>query len=424
VSEKYLTARIDLENSFSLETARSHGAYATAEAVLKRKTPDEVTQITLDAGLRGRGGAGFPTGRKWTFMPKDHPGPRYLAVNADEGEPGTCKDRILMERDPHLLMEGIILACYAIRSEDAYIYIRGEYVKSHRVLAAAIADAEAAGLLGAGVFGTDQTVRVHLHRGAGAYICGEETSLMESLEGYRGHPRPKPPFPAVAGLWGKPTAVNNVETICNLPAILERGADWYKSIGTPESPGNLLYQVSGHSATPGVFELPLGTTARELIYEHGGGIAGGRELKAFIPGGVSTGFLPADKVDVAMDHGSLQEAGTMLGTGGIIVMDDSTDIVEALNVLLRFYRHETCGQCPPCREGSAWTHRIVERILAGKGEPDDLDQLLEICDLSDRGKTICVYPDAFGPPIRSAIKYFREEFLAHMNGKVSQGVGS
>lgn len=415
MSEKYLTARIDVENSASLATICKHGAYQTAERVLKQKQPAEVTQIVLDSGLRGRGGAGFPTGRKWTFMPKDFEGPRYLAVNADEGEPGTCKDRILMNEDPHLLLEGIILACYAISSEDAYVYIRGEYLESYRVLARAIAEAEAAGYLGTGIFGTDVTVRVHLHRGAGAYICGEETSLMESLEGYRGHPRPKPPFPAIAGLWQKPTAVNNVETICNLPSILEKGAEWYKSIGTAESPGNLLYQVSGHVNAPGVFELPLGVTARELIEEHSGGVWKQRKLKAFIPGGVSTGFLPAEMIDTPMDHGSLMKVGSMLGTGGLIVMDESTDIVEALEILTSFYRHETCGQCAPCREGCAWSHRIVKRILEGRGLPGDLDQLREIANLSDRGKTICVFPDAISAPVLSALKHFEEDFLAHIN---------
>jgi len=421
VSEKYLTARIGIENSPSLETIRSHGAWATAERVLKEKKPEEVTRIVVDSGLRGRGGAGFPTGRKWTFMPKDFEGPRYLAVNADEGEPGTCKDRIIMEEDPHLLLEGIAIACYAISAEDAYIYIRGEYLKSFTILRNAIAEAEAANLLGRNICGTDVTVRVHLHRGAGAYICGEETSLMESLEGWRGHPRPKPPFPAVAGLWGKPTAVNNVETISNLPAILERGAEWYNSIGTKESLGNLLYQVSGHVVSPGVFELPLGTTARELIFEHAGGVREGRGLKAFIPGGTSTGFLPADMVDTAMDHATLMDAGTMLGTGGLIVMDDTTDIVEALEILTSFYRHETCGQCPPCREGCAWTHRIVKRILDGDGTPSDLDQLEEIAALSAGGRTICVYPDAISPPVRSALKYFRDEFTARMKDGVLSG---
>ncbi len=420
MSEKYLTARIDVENSTSLETIRQLGGYATAERIVKEMSRDEVTNVVLEANLRGRGGAGFPTGRKWTFMPKDFDGPRYLAVNADEGEPGTCKDRILMERDPHLLLEGIIIACYAIKSKDAYIYIRGEYLKSYQVLEKAIAEAEAAGILGSNILGTGVTVRVHLHRGAGAYICGEETSLMESLEGHRGHPRPKPPFPAIAGLWQKPTAVNNVETIANLPAILEKGAAWYKSIGTEQSSGNLLYQVSGHVNTPGVFELPLGTTARELIEEHGGGVWKDRALKAFIPGGISTGYLPADAIDVAMDHTALMDVGTMLGTGGIIVMDEETDIVESLEILTSFYRHETCGQCAPCREGCAWTHKIVKRILDGKGTPADLDQLEEIAQLSERGRTICVYPDAISAPVRSALKHFKGEFLARMeNGSQS-----
>lgn len=412
MAEKYLTARIHLEDSHTLDVARAQGVYATAERVLKSMKPEEVTQQVKDSGLRGRGGAGFPTGVKWNFMPRDHEGPRYLAVNADEGEPGTCKDRILMEQDPHLLMEGILISCYSIRAEDAYIYIRGEYLKSFRILEEAIREAEAAGLLGENILGTGLKVRVHLHRGAGAYICGEETSLMESLEGRRGHPRPKPPFPAVAGLWGMPTAINNVETICNVPAILEKGVEWYRALGTENSPGNLLYGVSGHVKEPGVFELPLGTTARELIETHCKGMRNGNELKAFCPGGSSTGFLPASFMDTPMDHDSLAEAGSMLGTGGLIVMDETVNIVEALEVLASFYHHETCGQCAGCREGSAWCHKIIKRILAGRGKSEDLEMLEEIFDLSTGGKTICVYPDALGVPVRSALKHFRHEFEA------------
>jgi NADH-quinone oxidoreductase subunit F len=353
-------------------------------------------------------------------MPKDHPGPRYLAVNADEGEPGTCKDRILMEQDPHLLMEGILIACFAIQAEDAYIYIRGEYKKSYHILEQAIREAEAAALLGKNVFGSGLSVRVHLHRGAGAYICGEETSLMESLEGRRGHPRPKPPFPAVAGLWGKPTAVNNVETICNLPAILERGADWYRSIGTEGSPGNILYGVSGHVKKPAVLELPLGIPVRELIEVHCGGMSHDHPLKAFCPGGSSTGFLPAHLADTPMDHDALAEVGSMLGTAGVVVMDDSVNMVEVLEVLADFYHHETCGQCAACREACAWSHRIIKRILAGGGSLKDLDMLEEIFNLSDAGKTICVFPDALAPPVRSALKYFRNEFEALIPGNTEK----
>ena len=412
MAEIYLTQRVSIEDAHTLDVAREHGAYVTAERVLKDRTPDAVVDEVKASGLRGRGGAGFPTGVKWSFMPKDHPGPRYLAVNADEGEPGTCKDRIILERDPHLLLEGILIACHAIRAEAAYIYIRGEYLKPFRVLEEAIREAEAAGILGDDCFGTGIRIHAYQHRGAGAYICGEETSLMESLEGRRGHPRPKPPFPAVAGLWGKPTAVNNVETIANLPAILERGADWYKTLGTEKSPGNLLFGVSGHVNDPGVFELPLGTTARELIETHAGGVLGGRALKAFCPGGSSTGFLPADAADTPMDHDSLMEAGSMLGTGGLIVMDETVNVVEALEVLASFYHHETCGQCAGCREGCAWAHRILKRLLAGEGEADDLDQLETIFDMSGSGKTICVFPDALGVPVRTALANFRPEFEA------------
>jgi NADH-quinone oxidoreductase subunit F len=411
----YLLKRIHLEGSEKLETVRAEGAYETAEKVINSQTPEEVTAIVKDANLRGRGGAGFPAGVKWGFMPKDHQGPRYLAVNADEGEPGTCKDRVIMEQDPHLLLEGIVIACHAIRAEDAYIYIRGEYKKSHRILQEAIRDAEEMSLLGENIQGTGINVRVHLHRGAGAYICGEETSLMESLEGRRGHPRPKPPFPAVAGLWGMPTAINNVETISNLPAILEKGAEWYRSIGTKNSSGNLLYGVSGHVKEPGVFELPLGVTARELIEVHCKGMRSDVPLKAFCPGGSSTGFLPDSFLDTPMDHDSLAEAGSMLGTGGVIVMDESVNIVEALEVLADFYHHETCGQCAPCREGCAWCHVIIKRILRGEGKMEDLEMLDEIFNMSVGGRTICVFPDALGVPVRLALKHFRHEFEEMIN---------
>ncbi|MFH2003114.1 MAG: NADH-quinone oxidoreductase subunit NuoF [Planctomycetota bacterium] len=416
MTEIYLTHRISLEGSEKLEVIRDYGAYATAEQVIKSLEPDQVIELVKASGLRGRGGAGFPTGVKWGFMPKGHQGPRYLGVNADEGEPGTCKDRIIMEQDPHLLIEGIVIACFAIRAEHAYIYIRGEYLKSYRVLADAIAEAEEAGVLGDDVFGCrGLSIRVHLHRGAGAYICGEETSLMESLEGRRGHPRPKPPFPAIAGLWGMPTAINNVETIANLPAILDKGVEWYRSLGTKNSPGNLLFGVSGHVLNPGVFELPMGTTVKELIYEHCNGMRGDLPLKSFCPGGSSTGFLPASAVDTPMDHDSLMGVGSMLGTGGLIVMDESVKIPEALEVLAAFYHHETCGQCPPCRESCAWCHVILKRMLSGKGKPKDLEMLQEIFNMSCGGKTICVFPDALGVPVRTALKHFREEFEALIN---------
>jgi len=412
VSEIYLTARIDIPGSETLNKARELGAYATAQRIVKEMAPGEVVDIVKESGLRGRGGAGFPTGVKWSFMPADHEGPRYLAVNADEGEPGTCKDRILMERDPHLLLEGIAISCHAIKAKDAYIYIRGEYLKSFTILGQAISEAEQAGFLGNNIFGTGTTVRVHLHRGAGAYICGEETSLMESLEGRRGHPRPKPPFPAIEGLWGMPTAVNNVETISNVPAILEKGADWYKTIGTEKSPGNVLFGVSGHVNEPGVFELPLGTTARELIEKHCKGVRDNKKLKAFCPGGSSTGFLPPSFLDTPMDHDSLAAAGSMLGTGGVIVMDETVNMVEALEVLADFYHHETCGQCAGCREGCAWCHAIIKRILAGRGRVEDLDTMEEIFHMSGAGKTICVFPDALAPPVRTALEHFRGEFEA------------
>ncbi|MEW6743168.1 MAG: NADH-quinone oxidoreductase subunit NuoF [Planctomycetota bacterium] len=416
MAEIYLTRRVNLEQSHTLAIYRSDGGYETARKVLTEMMPDQVTDEVKASGLRGRGGAGFPAGVKWGFMPKEPKVPSYLVVNADESEPGTFKDRLILEKNPHMLLEGMLISSYAIRANTAWVYVRGEYFKPYHRLQAAIEEARKAGLLGERIMGTKYHLNVILHRGGGAYICGEETALMESLEGKRGHPRPKPPFPAQYGVFGNPSNVNNVETLANVPAIIAKGAAWFRSLGTEKSTGNQIFGVSGHVENPGLFELPMGTPARELIEKHAGGVWKGRHLKAFIPGGSSTGFVPAAKVDVAMDHESLAQAGAMLGTGGMIVIDDHTCIVKALWNLARFYDDETCGQCAPCRESCNWTMRILERIEAGKGIPQDIEMLRRIGRHS-RGRTICVYPDALGIPVKTALDHFEGEFVEHIRRK-------
>jgi len=398
-----------IEGSRTLASYRSRGGYDGLRRALELG-PEEVTKEVINSELRGRGGAGFPTGRKWTFVPKDHPGPKYLVCNADESEPGTFKDREIIEYDPHLVLEGVAIAAYAIGAHTAYIYIRGEFVRWARILEEAIAEARREGLLGPDVLGSGYALDVWVHRGAGAYICGEETALLESLEGKRGFPRLKPPFPAVVGAFGKPTVVNNVETLACLPSILTRGAAWFASIGRPRNTGPKLFCVSGHVQRPGVYELPLGVTFRDIIYEHCGGIRGGRTLKAFFPGGSSAPVLTAAEVDVKADFDACAEAGTMLGSGGVIVLDDTVDMVEAAANLAHFYAHESCGQCTPCREGSDWTVDILERILAGHGRPEDPETILRICRFASQGMTICPLGDAFALPISSLLKKFRSEF--------------
>ena len=370
---------------------------------------DAVIGEVKAANLRGRGGAGFPAGVKWSFMPKEVKGAHYLAVNADESEPGTCKDRILMERDPHSLLEGAAIAAFAIGAESIYIYIRGEYLYPAEVMDQAILEAREKGYLGDNVMGTGTKIECYVHRGAGAYICGEETSLMESLEGKRGHPRTKPPFPAQSGLWQSPTTVNNVETLCNVPYIILKGAAWYVGLGTEKSPGNLLFAVSGRVKRPGIYELPMGTSARYLIEECAGGMEDGAELVGFNPGGASTGFLPVDKLDTPMDHQSLADVKSMLGTGGITVVHKAFGIIPAVESFVSFFEHETCGQCSPCREGCAWATKIVRSFLDGTARSKDLDVLLALLD-SAQGRTICVYPEALSGPIRLGIEYFRADF--------------
>ena len=384
------------------------GGYLPAKKALTSMTPQEVIDEVSKARLRGLGGAGFPTGKKWSFIPKQSTKPKYLVVNADEGEPGTFKDRYILERDPHSLLEGILIAAYAIGSHKAYVYIRGEYFRPAKRLQRAIDEAYRRHWLGKNIQGTGFDLDVVIHRGAGAYICGEETALLTSLEGGKGFPRIKPPFPAISGLFACPTIVNNVETLACVPFILRHGAEHFAAIGTPSQGGTRLFCVSGHVVRPGVYEEPVSVTLRQLI-ERAGGVRNGNRLKAVIPGGLSAKILRAGEIDVAMDFDSLMAAGTMAGSGGVIVMDETTSMVEALNSAVRFFAHESCGQCSPCREGTGWARRILRRIQDGEGRIQDLDDLLAIAGGME-GKTICVFADAAAWPIQSYISKFRDEF--------------
>ena len=382
--------------------------YLAARKVLTSMTPAEVIEEVSKPNLRGLGGAGFPAGRKWSFVPKETKKPKYLVVNADEGEPGTFKDRYIMERDPHALIEGLIIAAFAIGSHKAYVYIRGEYFRSARRLQRALDEAYSEGWLGQDIQGTGFDLDVVIHRGAGAYICGEETALLTSLEGGKGFPKLKPPFPAISGLFSCPTIVNNVETLACVPFILRNGAERFAAIGAARQGGTRLFCVSGHVVQPGVYEEPVTITLRELI-EKAGGVREGKRLKAVIPGGISAKILSADEIDVAMDFDSLMNAGTMAGSGGVIVMDETTCMVEALDSAARFFADESCGQCSPCREGTGWVHRIVRRIAEGRGSVQDLEDLLAIAGDME-GNTICVFADAAAWPVQSYIAKFRDEF--------------
>ena len=391
-----------------LEAYVSDDGYVAARKALTSMTPAEVIDEVSRAKLRGLGGAGFPAGRKWSFVPKETSKPKYLVVNADEGEPGTFKDRYIMERDPHALLEGMIIAAYAVGSHKAYVYIRGEYFQSAKRLQRAIDEAYSQSWLGKNIQGTGFDLDVVIHRGAGAYICGEETALLTSLEGGKGFPRLKPPFPAISGLFASPTIVNNVETLACVPFILRHGADRFAEIGTESQGGTRLFCVSGHVVRPGVYEAPVSVTLRELI-ESAGGMRDGNKLKAVIPGGISAKILTADEIDVAMDFDSLMAAGSMAGSGGVIVMDETTCMVQALDSAARFFADESCGQCSPCREGTGWVHRILRRVVAGEGSVQDLDDLLAIAGDME-GNTICVFADAAAWPVQSYIKKFRHEF--------------
>ncbi len=412
MSEKILLRHEEVPDLRRLDVYEADGGYQAARKAIGPIEPAQLIEQVKASGLRGRGGAGFPTGVKWGFLPKDNPKPRYLCVNADESEPGTFKDRQIIEHNPHLLLEGTLLSAYAIRSHTAYIYIRGEFAFGATVLEAAIAEAYAKGHLGRNIYGSGYDLDVYVHRGAGAYICGEETGLIESLEGKRAYPRIKPPFPATHGLFGCPTIVNNVETLACVPAIVGRGPEWFKSIGPEKSPGPKLYCVSGHVQRPGVFELPMGTSLREIIYTHAGGLPEGKRLKAVIPGGSSVPVLTADEIDVAMDFESVAKAGSLLGSCGIIVMDEDTCMVRALRIIARFYHHESCGQCTPCREGTGWLEDLLVRLEDGGTRPHDIDLLRRVAD-NMIGNTVCVLADAAAMPVQSFLTKFRPEFERH-----------
>lgn len=410
-------ARVNLENSASLEVYRSNGGYEALKKVLTSMSPDDVIAEVKKSALRGRGGAGFPTGMKWSFVPKDSPKPKYVVCNADESEPGTFKDRYLMERDPHMLIEGMLIAAYALGSHAAYCYTRGEYRYLIEIMDRAIDEARAAGLVGENISGSNFSCEVYTHSGAGAYICGEETALLNSLEGLRGHPRMKPPFPAIAGLYGCPTVVNNVETLTAVPDIIKMGGEAYQKLGTEKSGGTKVWSVSGHVNRPGVYELPMGYDDMEkFIMEDCGGIRDGKKLKAVIPGGSSVYIMPASDIlgkDVKMDYEGLVAAGSMVGSGGFIVMDETVDIFESTKNLIEFYKHESCGWCTPCREGTDWLVKIFKRIAHGEGRPEDAQLILDLCD-NIEGKSFCPLGDAAAWPIQSAIKKFPEDFKRHL----------
>lgn len=409
--EPVLTRYIHEPNAWTLAHYESRGGYRQARAALER-SPEDIVKLVLDSGLRGRGGAGFPTGRKWTFLAQNTGKPTYLVVNGDESEPGTFKDRYLVEFDPHQLLEGMIIASYAIGCHHAFCYLRGEFFEGYDRLKGALDEIKAKGYVGEKIFGSDFDLKITLVRGAGAYICGEETGMLSSIEGDRGYPKLKPPFPAVSGLFGAPTIVNNVETICNLPHLVEHGADWYKQWGTEKSPGFKIFSVSGHVKQPGNYEVPLGTPLMTMIEEYAGGVLGGKGIKAVIPGGSSTPLLTGARIRQAnLDYESIMELGSFLGSGGITVLDEDTDMVDALWNLMRFYHHESCGQCTPCREGTGWLEKIVQRVFAGGAEGADLDLVLEITK-NMRGRTICALADAAAMPAASYITEFRPEFEA------------
>jgi NADH-quinone oxidoreductase subunit F len=403
-----------------LEVYEKHGGYEALREVLKEDTwePSTVTDEVKKSNLRGRGGACFATGLKWSFMPPVDDRPRYLCCNADESEPGTFKDRQLMEYNPHLLFEGILIANYAMSITTCYLYVRGEYADWIMHMERELAKLYEKGYVGEQIMGTDFTTDIVIHKGAGAYICGEETSLMESLEGKRAYPRIKPPFPAQKGVWGYPTTINNVETLACVPLIIERGGDWYADIGAEKHPGPVLYGISGHVHRPGVYEYPTGMLMTDLIHEVAGGLRGGKALKAVVPGGSSVPVLRADMIEgVTMDNETLREAGSMMGTGGMLVLDEDTDMVSFLRRITHFYHHESCGQCTPCREGTGWLENLVTRIDEGEGNLRDLDLLLDLCTQME-GRTVCALADAAAWPVRYTIERFRDEFEAKCSPSV------
>ena len=407
---RVLTSRWSERESWTLATYERTGGYRALRTALETD-PDELIAMVKESGLRGRGGAGFPTGMKWGFIPQGDGKPHYLVVNADEGEPGTCKDTPLMMADPHSLVEGIIISCFAIRANHAFVYLRGELVQASRRLETAVREAYAAGHLGRDVHGSGFDLDIVVHRGAGAYICGEETALLDSLEGYRGQPRLRPPFPATHGLYQSPTVVNNVETIASVPYIVQGGVDWWRSMGTEKSPGPKIFSVSGHVRRPGQFEVPLGTPFRTLL-ELAGGVREGRTLKAWTPGGSSTPLLTDEHLDTPLDFEGVMEAGSLLGTAAIMVLDDTVCIVKTCLRLTQFYAHESCGKCTPCREGTYWMVQVLQRLESGVGSEEDITTLLDTCD-NIFGRSFCALGDGATSPIVSGVKFFRDEFVAH-----------
>ena len=408
---------LHVDQSWTLAAYRAAGGYEVIEKILRDKiSPDEIITELKASALRGRGGAGFPTGLKWSFMPRNIEGQKYIVCNSDEGEPGTCKDRDILRYNPHQLIEGMLIAGYTIGASVGYNYIRGEFWEPYERFEAAIEEARAAGLLGDNILGSGFDFQLHSHLGAGAYICGEETALLESIEGKKGQPRFKPPFPANYGLYGKPTTINNTESLASVPVILKNGGQWFLDLGKPNNGGNKLFCVSGHVNRPGNYEIPMGTPFAELL-EMAGGVLGGRKLKAVIPGGSSTPVLPADvAMGMSMDYDSISKAGSMLGAGSVIVMDETTCMVKVLARLSHFYFEESCGQCTPCREGTGWLARVVHRIEHGQGTADDLDRLDDVASRIE-GNTICALGDAAAMPVRSFLKHFRDEFQYHIDHK-------
>lgn len=406
-----LSANWDQKDSFTLEAYKRNGGYTAIAKALSMK-PDEVIQIVKDSGLRGRGGAGFPTGNKWGFIPQGDNKEHYFVVNADESEPGTCKDTPLLMANPHVLIEGIIIGSYAIRANHAFIYIRGEVTHVVRRVQQAIEDSYKAGFLGKNILGKGFDLDLVLHVGAGAYICGEETALLDSLEGFRGQPRLRPPFPAIAGLYAKPTVVNNVESVASVPAIINNGVEWFTAMGTEKSKGFTLYSLSGHVNNPGQFEAPLGITLRELL-EISGGIRTGHKLKFWTPGGSSTPIFTDAHLDVPLDYEGVSAAGSMLGTKALQIFDETTCIVRAVLRWTEFYKHESCGKCTPCREGTWWLVQVLKDLEAGRGSEADLDKLLDLCD-NIMGRSFCALADGAASPIISSLKYFRQEYLDHL----------
>jgi NADH-quinone oxidoreductase subunit F len=414
----HLFKYVEDSSQHKIETYESHGGYTAWKKVLNGMSPEAVIDEIKKSGLRGRGGAGFPAGAKWGFVPKGSPKPRYLCCNADESEPGTCKDRVLLERDPHAIIEGMAIAAYAIGCHLMFIYIRGEFNHCIERVEAAVKEAYARGHLGRNVYGKGYDLDMIVHTGGGAYICGEETGLLNSLEGERGVARIRPPFPAVEGLYGCPTIVNNVETLAAVPYIINRGADWYRTLGTHKSTGTKIFSLSGHVKRPGNYEVEMGFSLKKLIYDpaYGGGILDDKRLKGVIPGGASTPFLTPDMIDVNLDYESLAVAGSMLGSGAVIVFHEETCIVWVILKLIHFFKHESCGKCTPCREGTAWLEQIIHRIEHGQGKPGDIETMEEVCS-NILGRTICPLGDAAVMPIQSAIKHWRNEWQYHIDQK-------